>query len=296
MAVDLTIVETDIPISETLARTHCYSLSLDGMGHPRMDLLIRGICGRVIDYAIPRSLVQEAHRHYVATKQTTKFVNIANEARHLFTHLLNSGEGGELLLFCLAESVLGFPQVLCKMYLKTSTEVHFHGADGVHTSVDGATGKLSVWWGESKLHKNATDAIRECLRSLAPLLLDPQSSDAKRERDLQLLRHNVDLDNPNLEAAIRRYLDTGDLLFNKMKYGGLALVGFDHGCYPKHPEPGLIEEITGAIKKEVGGWRGHCASRIVEEKLSHVDLHLFLIPFPSVEEFRAKLRKELGIS
>lgn len=296
MTTDLAVVEIDIQVPGTLTKTHCYSLALDGMGWPRVGLLIQRICERVVDYAIPRKVIQEAHEHYLRTKQTNRMAWVVREARSLFTHLVNSGEGGELLLFCLAESVLGYPQILCKMYLKTSTEMHYHGADGAHASADPVTGQLCVWWGESKLHKSPKGAIKSCLTSIAPLLIEPQTSESRRARDLQLIRHNIDLDDLGLETALKRYLDTSDPLYNRTKYGGLALVGFDHGCYPAHPQKAIADEITVAVKSELEGWRKHCATRISAEGLHEVDVHLFLIPFPSVKAFRDRLRKELGLA
>lgn len=41
--------------------------------------------------------------------------------------------------------------------------------------------------GESKVYKNAGSAIRDCLASLAPFLIEPDNEDAERERDLLLL-------------------------------------------------------------------------------------------------------------
>jgi hypothetical protein len=34
---------------------------------------------------------------------------------------------------------------------KPNSEVHVHGIDGIHVGIDEATGKLALYWGESKL-------------------------------------------------------------------------------------------------------------------------------------------------
>ncbi|HEX9954750.1 MAG TPA: DUF1837 domain-containing protein, partial [Allosphingosinicella sp.] len=153
LSADLVEVEADCVVNGTCARTHCYSLALDGMQWPRVGLLVDTVCGFVVEYAIPRSKIQEAVVACEERGHNAPLTRLANEARGLFTHLKQSGEGGELLLYCLAEMVLGYPQVLAKMHLKTATDVHYHGADGVHASVDEDTGQLCLWWGESKLHK-----------------------------------------------------------------------------------------------------------------------------------------------
>ncbi len=74
-----------------------------------------------------------------------------------------------MLLYLLAERFLGLPQVLCKMDLKTDSRMHYHGADGVYASVT-EEGLLKLFWGESKIYADATDAIRDFLKSLAPFL------------------------------------------------------------------------------------------------------------------------------
>ena len=83
-------------------------------------------------------------------------------ALSLFPDIESSGEGGELLLFVLAETLLRLPQILCKMSLKTNLRMHVHGADGVHAGVDPGMGRVALWWGESKIY-DAASAIRECV-------------------------------------------------------------------------------------------------------------------------------------
>ena len=61
--------------------------------------------------------------------------------------LERSGEGGELPLYLLLEMLLGLPQLLCKMPLKTSAETHLHGVDGVHGKLL-PSGDLALYWGE----------------------------------------------------------------------------------------------------------------------------------------------------
>lgn len=291
---DLVELETDFEIEGTMARTHCYAIGLDGMGWPRTGLLVDTAASLVVEYAIPRSRIKEAVKACEQRGHQGPIVRLAAEARSLFTHLSQSGEGGELLLFCLAEMVLGYPQVMAKMYLKTASQVHYHGADGVHASVDPADGKLCLWWGESKLHKTASGATSDCIKSIAPFLIEPQSSAAKRSRDLQLLRYGVDLDDSTLEAAIRAYLDISSSLYGKLKFGGIGLVGFDHQCYPPHPAKADADAIATTIAECSGTWKKQSAKNISKHKLEEIDLHLFFLPFPSVDSFRKKMLKAVG--
>jgi hypothetical protein len=91
---------------------------------------------KVVDYAIPRKKINEAVKYFNETQSTAKITKLANQAKRLFTRLANSGEGGEFILFLFAEQFLRFPQIICKMSLKTSSQMHYHGADGIHIGVD----------------------------------------------------------------------------------------------------------------------------------------------------------------
>lgn len=292
---DLVALQSDIDLDETRAKVHIYCLGVDGMGWLRTDLLVEAICDQVVDYAIPRSKIREAVELCEKKGNQAAILRLAAEARLLFTHLKQTGEGGELLLYYLAEAILGFPQLIAKMHLKTAAAVHYHGADGVHASTDPGDGSLCLWWGESKLHESATDATRECIRSLAPFLIEPQSSSAKRARDLQLLRYGVDLDDELIEGAIKSYLDSSNPLYRKLKFGGLGLVGFNHECYPAHPTKADVDVIADQIALSSGNWKSGAGKHIAIELLADIDMHIFFLPFPSVEVFRSKVLKGVGI-
>lgn len=295
MAADLQTIEIEFELQETCARTHCYSFNVDGMGNPRVSQLITAVCERVTDYAIPRGRILEAMEHHRRSGSTAALVRLANEARALFTRLTSTGEGGELLLFCMAESLLGYPQLLTKMSLKTASGVHYHGCDAVHASADERTGALKLWWGEAKLHASAAAATTKCLKDLAPYLIEPNTPLARRDRDLTLLRHNMDFADPELEHAIRTFLDSRHANSNRLAFGGLCLIGFNHDCYAKDAKS-VSADVAAKVAKAVGAWKRHARTRLLAERLDSIDLHLFFVPFPSVDDFRLQFRRELGLA
>ena len=115
----------------------------------------------MVDFAIPRSKIQEASDELKLTGSSRRWARLTREASSLFTDLAKTGEGGELILFVLAEHVFKLPQIICKMSLKTSGHVHYHGADGVHASVDSQDGSLCLHWGESKMYSDPKRLINE---------------------------------------------------------------------------------------------------------------------------------------
>lgn len=114
---------------------------------------------QIIQYTIPKSEIEDAmatgNTSYVLEleeKAKRKYVDYWKNRNQIITNenleddesLSKSGEGGEELLFLLAEQILGLPQALCKMNLKTSGSMHFHGADGIHIGLTEDNSKLAL--------------------------------------------------------------------------------------------------------------------------------------------------------
>ena len=198
-----------------------------------------------------------------------------------------------MLLYLLAERFLKMPQVLCKMDLKTDSSMHYHGADGVYARVT-EDGIIKLYWGESKIYGNVTDAIRDCLNSLTPFLLEPDSEGAGRERDLLLLSDKADLDDDALTSAFRKYFDKTSPLSNRVQYCGIALVGFDADFYPEEHTPTRIEVMAEAATAAISKWSLSVENRIKIEKLESFEIEFLCVPMPSVQAFRDAFLAALG--
>ena len=289
-------VAFDVLVDGTRSKAHCYFISLDGNKRPRAKDFARFIGNRVTDFAIPRSERISALNQSIKTGSNMYVDELNKKARELFTRLPKSGEGGEVLLSLLAETFLRLPQLFTKMVLKTNTEMHVHGSDGIHVGVNPDNGNLAVYWGESKLYGDVAEATRECFSSLAPFLIDDGGSGAAQERDLQLMRDGIDLNSPELEQALKHYLDPNDSMFNKLEYRGLCLIGFDSDAYPKEPNSKEVEQLKTEIEGVFDSRLSHISKRILEERIHSFLIEIFLLPFPNVVEFRKAFRNELGLS
>jgi len=285
-------VERHVVVDGTNITAHCHCLTLDGNGRPRIEDLVATVAEHVLDYAIPRSEYRAAREEADRTGSSQKLVRLNTKAQKLFTDLLHSGEGGELLLFALAEKLLQLPQLICKMSLKTNTRMHIHGADGLHAGVEEKSGKLLLYWGESKIFGDVTSAVRDCLKSLAPMLQDHEAS----KRDLQLLQRHLDVDNEDLENALKKFLNPDDPAFNSLEFRGLCLVGFDCDAYSNGPSKTELKAVVSAITSTLPGWKHHVAKRVTEEKIDAFSMHFLFVPFPSADEFRKLFREHLGLS
>ncbi|MBP2158989.1 hypothetical protein J2X24_001552 [Asticcacaulis solisilvae] len=180
-------------------------------------------------------------------------------ARGLFTHLAKSGEGGELLLFAMAEAVFGLAQILCKMTLKTSPHVHYHGADGVYADVR-TDGGLNVYWAESKIFGDPVAAIRECLNSLAPFLVEPDGTHAKREQDILLINEFANFSNADLVIGLKQFFDRDTPASLQLQHRGFALVGFDSLAYGTDGVEQTMDAIEAALKIELPSWQNNIAT------------------------------------
>ena len=135
----------------------------------------------LITYALSRHTYDEL----VVQK---KFGNLSTQAREKLRRAQsNTGELGELLLYCLLESHLHAPKLLTKLELKTSPNEYVKGTDGVHLlKIDNASYQLV--FGESKLHSDLESGIVSAFDSIKTLI----------ENGLDKMRYEIHLVNTNL--------------------------------------------------------------------------------------------------
>ncbi|SFI05908.1 HamA C-terminal domain-containing protein [Methylobacterium brachiatum] len=294
LEVHLAIVERDILIEGHTVKIHCHCLAVDGNGRIQLRRLAEFMRNAAVDYALPRSKVAEAKARDAKFNSTEAIAELVERAKRSFTDLAKTGEGGEMLLFMLAERFLRLPQILCKMDLKTDDRLHYHGADGVYAGVT-VEGVLKLYWGESKVYDDAGDAIRSCLASLAPYLIEPEHEGAERERDLLLLSDKADLSEPILTEALKKYFDKSSKQSNRVRYCGLALVGFKAPFYPESNAQAVAEEIAGAAREALVDWREKIGKGLTANRLEDLEIEFFCVPLPSAQGFRDAFLEAMGL-
>jgi len=280
------------PHDETKAIVRSHLVRKDPHGRPRVDDLTTWLADQVIDYCVPRSRINEAFAKAQQAGSAAPLAQLATEARGLFTPLTKSGEGGELLLFILLETVLGIPQLLTKMSLKTSTKMHIHGSDGIHAKLL-ENGNLALYWGESKLHATATSAINDCFESVAPYLTEGFSGAAKT--DVHLVRDNLDTGSAALTAQLMRYFQNGTRESGLVEVRAGCLVGFDLDNYPD-PHDTTTGSVTNEVIEAVEDWHKRINDRVKHHGLAAFEIEVFCVPVPSVDEFRKALKSRLGLA
>jgi Cap4 SAVED domain len=288
-------LESSQIVNQTKAVARSYMLSSNGQEMPRVEDLALKVADSMIDYAIPRSEIQKA-KSLDDQENTTKHIYaLARKARKLFVQTTNTGEGGELLLYILIQSILKLPKAISKMSLKTSNQVHFHGADGIHIGFDTATKKLQLYWGEAKLNKSVDQAINSCFSSIAPFLVSPGGINDPRTRDMDLLVTNLDFVNDDFEEAILNYLDPGHPSYNSLEYRAACLIGFDSESYCASPFEKTQQEVMEELKGSIAGWVRKIDSGINKHRfLSKFTMEVFVVPFPGVQDFRDKFLEAIS--
>jgi len=279
-----------VDISETQAKGYCYCLKIDANGNLRLKDLIDFIDTKIIEYAIPKKEIDEAKQYLNETNSPSKIDALKKKAKELFTDLEKTGEGGEILLYILIQEFLKLPQLISKMSLKTSGQIHYQGADGIHIKYDNNTKCLNLYWAEAKMYQDLNAAITNCFESLKGFLLDPQEYDSTQERDIQLITANIqaNVNDTELENLLVRYFDTDDDLSNKLIYKGICFIGFDYDKYPSENDlTKTTEDIKNAIIAEHEKWYSTLSRKIKSHiNLDTKEIHVFLMPFRSVAEFR----------
>lgn len=282
-------ISFEVDVKDTLAKCYCYNIKCDGNNNLRVEDLIDFIDGRIVDYAIPKKNIDEATKHLLQTGSTAKITELRKKALNLFTDLKKTGEGGELLLYILSLEILKIPQLISKMSLKTSGQVHYHGSDGIHVKYDDILNTLNLYWGESKMYKDINSAITKCFESINGFLLDPYSYKSTQERDLLLITDNINnnVNNPKFEELIVAYFDKDNQLSNNLVYKGICFIGYDSKEYKKLNITKTIDDIRKEMKKELEKHYLKISKEVKKyPKLETKEIHIFLMPFPSVADFR----------
>ena len=266
-------------------------VKIDQNGRPRTHELIKSLISNITDYAIPRRTIKSAIDEVNKNGNTKSLTRLALEARELFTKLAKTGEAGELLLFVLAERQLKLPQILTKMNLKTDPNLHFNGADGAYLGVKDEL--LVLYWGESKFYSDFNQGLTHCINDIAPFL----NNEEEANRDFQLLSSFVANENPELEKAlINNYFNYESPEYDKLKLAALCMVGFDYdSCKSIEGTKLTNTHIEECINSSMKTWQTACEERIARNELEHHEIHMFLLPLKSVEEFRDLFLSELGI-
>lgn len=218
----------------------------------------------------------------------TKLFIKANKATN------RNGEAGELLLFLLTEWILGAPQIIAKMTLKTNPQMPVHGADGVHVKYCPDTERLFIYWGEAKMYADVGAAITSAATSIAKSL-EPDALG----HELQLVQRNIDFASLGIEGktALLRYLDPYEEKYNERIDIITCLIGFDFDGFQKASMGGpenAEQAFRTLAKTKLAEIAPDVAGAINAVGLGGRAIEFFFFPLPAVQEFRNLFQARIG--
>jgi hypothetical protein len=272
-------------------------------GVPTIQEFVEYLYDCLIPYCLPKSKISDALSGADPTIDYPRIVRLHDEAKSLFIRAKNQldsgGEPGELILYALLEWVLRAPRLVSKMYLKTNTNMPVHGTDGIHLGYDENKDLLTIYFGESKIYKSFSSAADAAFKSMSELL----TNSGQISREIEILNNISDLGGlpKDFLDKVRDYINpysTSTLSLQK-RVVHACLLGFEYAAYNRllKLEPDKVASaFESKYKKRIGS-----ACRVIERHYGKrlpvtTNLHLFLLPFPSLNNFRTKFYAKLGIT
>ncbi|WP_131803440.1 DUF1837 domain-containing protein [Mesorhizobium sp. LCM 4577] len=271
-------------------------------GVPTVQAFVEYLYDCLIPYCLPKGKIRDALKGVDLAVDFSRVVRLGDDAKGLFikakNQLESGGEPGELILYALLEWVLKAPRLVSKMYLKTNNNMPVHGTDGIHLGYDEAKDLLTVYFGESKIYQSFSSAADAAFTSMAELLANA----GQISREIEILNNLSDLNSlsPSFQAKIAEYINpysTSKLTLQK-RIVHACLLGFEYAAYNRilALEPDKVApSFEKQYRKRIGS-----ACRVIERHYGKrlpvtTNLHLFLLPFPSLKEFRAAFYGKLGV-
>jgi hypothetical protein len=252
---------------------------------PRLDNFISKLCDLVIAYCLDRD------KHETIGPTTARPLWLKAKQKFARPNNSRTGEPGELVTFFLLEGYLRVPKVFSKMSLKTNPQMHVHGSDGVHLGIDDT--KLTLYFGESKIHKSRSSAIGDALCSIKDFVASPPYSGGETQEvfEIQVLTDNLDIPEGPLRDRVLSALDPYSREHSDLQHSYVCFIGFDLELLADSCDK---NEFVNTYKEEARRCYSSVLSRVGRDPtLSELDLHFFFIPFSSVDDFRESFLKEL---
>lgn len=303
---DLSKLSARLKAVDHTVKTECKALTLRlhypafRQRRPMVSELVDAVSTYIVNFCLPRQQVADLNDQYgkvSAAEFTEMFEGLRQEAFDLFkrAHVATNrnGEAGELILYLLTEWLLDAPQIVAKMSLKTNTEMPVHGADGVHVRYCGTTGRLYLYWGESKLYGNLDQAITEAAKSIAESL-----DDKKIKHEIMLVKRHLDLSGLPLDAkkAMLDFLDPFGSGYANRHDVISCLIVFDFAAFKATLacETDAEEEFCRLALAKLEEVAPKIALALKEKGIEHQEVEMFIIPVPSVATLRDLFQDKIG--
>jgi hypothetical protein len=285
------VIDHEHTVAGVKAVMRLHHLKFDANGKPMIEALAEVLYNHIIDYCI----ASRNRSSFLSAQESAKFTK---EARKLFIHPPateddpdRTGEAGEMLLYFLMESVLGAPQVVSKMELKTNHKDEVKGSDGIHMRWNQEDEVVDIFFGEAKLIQDSSQAIASAIKSIESF----HDSDMRRHEFSMVTKHFKYADE-NVKTAVTNLLADG-VPSSDVRINHACLIGYNWAEYGKLPQV-AVSKLTEEFKNQylADSTRLHTLlqKRFDSFKHKHLLFDVFFLPFPSVQDFRDAFNSALN--
>lgn len=284
----------DIPISTNLD---------DG----KLNVFMCPINARNFDYDKISSVLVDSVIDYALSKRTVKMFDgkygtLSKTARSRFREYnANSGELGELLLFCFLEGHLNAPKILTKLELKSSSNMYVNGSDGVHL-LKVKDDRYKLIFGESKLYKNLSRALTSAFESIDKFVSknnSPGNLASGIEHEKSLISSNIERcefseeEKRVLERII--YPAKGDTNIN-IDDAFSIFIGYEIDVSQETKDcidENFSEIVKQKILQELTDIETKIYKKIIDKKLIGKSFYVYIIPFTDIKNVRKKILEDI---
>lgn len=285
----IAVVDHDYVISGLTATIRLHYLKFDGNGKPMVEALANTLYSYIINYCI-------AARNREEPLDSQQAALLTREARKLFRHPAvtdntpdKTGEAGELLLYFLLESVLKAPQLVSKMELKTNHKDEVKGSDGMHARWNDEDSLVDFFFGEAKLYQSASSAIASAIESV------------NQFHDIKMYRHEFTMVTKHFKYADQKTKDaiTSMIIHGEpgpdVRVNHACLIGYDFKGYKSlfNSAPNITEDFCKMFLADSERLVDLFQKRFDAFDKKHLNFEVFIIPFPSVVDFRNAFNEAL---
>jgi hypothetical protein len=272
-------------------------------GQPTVAEFVEILSFKLVPFCLHRKYINQVQSSWGSSppgKVQERAVQLHQQALELFKRANKktnrNREFGELITYLLIESVLKAPQFVAKMSLKTNSQMPVHGSDGIHLGYSDQTGKLSLYWGESKCYASVQSAIDKAAESVAENL-----EHNKLAHELFLVEQYFDLAGfpEEFREAILSFLNPFNENYNKRADVSVVFIAFDFSAFaalnklnPDEVEITFLAELSTALADYVVRIDNAFEKRGVKKHA----VEIFFLPVPSVDEMRALFQNKIGWS
>ena len=253
--------------------------------------LERNLLDPIITYSLSRK-VQQKYKNSAAT--------LSKRAREKFKeYSKNTGELGELMLYCFLERHLKAPKILSKLELKTSSQLYVNGSDGVHY-LKLEDGNYQLIFGESKMYQDLGIAIERALESIRQFKEEVNQKGEEKSGitfEKNLISDNLqkEFDEEDEKFLTKLIYPTSESDFFVDDAFGI-FIGYETVITQEEKQLSNSEFrkiMKQKILDEISKISGNINTKIESKKLTGHNFYIYIVPFTEIEKERIEILGEI---